>query len=122
MVKYPSKATVNWLLIFAAALLLTSLVEPGHAEILESPAPVQPNIAALQAQGYDFKIGQACKRMSGGSGIIKRDACQRWYCSRTDYQDITERRPKFAAEIGCEWQLVGLHCLCQPLSTRPAAK
>lgn len=107
-------------LVVAAAILFMS--EPGHAQTSQSPVPVQPNIAAMQAQGHDFKIGEACRRMSGGSGIIKRDACQRWYCSRTDYQDITERRPNFAAELGCEWRLVGLHCLCQPPGARPAAK
>lgn len=122
MARYVGRQTTTRALIVVAALLLASLVATGHAQMAQSPMPVQPNIAALQAQGHDFKIGEACKRMSGGSGIIKRDACQRWYCSRTDYQDVTERRPNLATEIGCEWQLVGQHCLCQPHGTRPTAK
>jgi hypothetical protein len=110
------------MLIVGAAFVFTTPVELCHAQTLPSPMPVQPNIAALQAQGHDFKIGEVCKRTSGGSGIIKRDACQRWFCSRTDYQDITERRPNLAAEIGCEWQLVRLHCLCLRPGTPPAGK
>jgi hypothetical protein len=86
------------------------------------PLPVQSNIATLQAQGHVFKIGEPCKMMSGSAGLIKRDACQRWYCSRPGYQDITERQPNFAAEIGCHWQLFGEHCLCKPDKDRAKAK
>lgn len=102
-------------MLFAiVALLFISAIERGHAQSPQAPIPVQPNIATLQSQGHAFKIGEPCKQMSGKAGIIKRDACQRWYCSRPEYQDITERRPNFAADLGCEWQLVGLHCLCRP--------
>ena len=110
-------------LIVISALLLVLHVDRGYSQTSQPPIPVQPNIATLQAQGHVFKVGEVCTRLGGGSGIIKRDACQRWYCSRTDYQDIIERRPNFAAEIGCEWQLVGVHCLCrQPTSATPKDK
>ena len=110
-------------LLAISALLFISPIESGYAQSSQPPMPVQPNIAAQQVQGHVFKIGEPCKQMTGRSGIIKRDACQRWYCSRPDYQDITERRPNLAAEIGCEWQLVGLHCLCrQPGTTAPKQK
>jgi hypothetical protein len=46
-------------------------------------------------------------------GVIKRDACQRWYCGRKEFQDIIQSRPNFAAEMGCEWRIVNQHCLCQ---------
>lgn len=105
-----------------SAALLISLIERGYAQSPQAPIPVQPNIAAMQSQGHVFKVGQACKQMTGRSGIIKRDACQRWYCSRPEYQDITERRPNFAADMKCEWQLVGLHCLCRQAGTPPKEK
>jgi hypothetical protein len=115
------------MLLVIPALLFISLVERGYAQPSQPPMPVQPNIAAQQAEGHVFKIGEPCKQMSGKPGIIKpgiikRDACQRWYCSRTGYQDITERRPNFAAEMGCEWQLAGLHCLCRKPGTAPKVK
>lgn len=109
-------------LLAISALLLFSLIECGYAQSSPPPIAVQPNIAAQQAQGYAFKIGEPCKQMTGKAGIIKRDACQRWYCSRPEYQDITERRPNFATEMGCEWQLVGLHCLCRKPGAAPKAK
>lgn len=110
------------MLLAVAALLFISLIECAYAQSSQAPIPVQPNIAAEQAQGHLFKVGQACKQMTGKAGIIKRDACQRWYCSRPEYQDITERRPNFAADLGCQWQLVGLHCLCRPPGTPPKEK
>lgn len=109
-------------LLVISAFLFISLIERGHAQSPQPPIAVQPNIAAQQAQGYAFKIGEPCKQMSGKRGIIKRDACQRWYCSRTDYQDVTERRPNLAAEMGCEWQLVGLHCQCRKPGAAPKEK
>ena len=105
-------------LIISLALYLIPSIEYGHAQSQQAPSPppppVQPNIAKLQAEGHVFKLGEPCKQLSGKAGIIKRDACERWYCSRLDYQDITERVPNFAARIGCTWQLVGIHCQCKP--------
>ena len=115
--KHADTAITSRMLLAISAFLFISLIESGYAQPAQSPIAVQPNIAAQQAQGHDFKIGEACKQMTGKSGIIKRDACQRWYCSRPEYQDITERRPNLAAEIGCEWQLVGVHCLCRQPGT-----
>ncbi len=106
----------------AVVLILVPSAQRGYGQTAPSPIPVQPNIAALQAQGHVFKLGEACTQMTGRAGIIKRDACQRWYCSRPEYQDITERRPNFAAEMKCEWKLIGLHCLCRPAGTSPDAK
>jgi hypothetical protein len=110
------------MLTVVSAVLLLSSIGCACAQSPQAPIPVQPNIAAEQAQGHVFKVGQACKQMTGKPGIIKRDACQRWYCSRPEYQDITERRPNFAAEIGCQWQLAGLHCLCRPPGAPPKEK
>jgi hypothetical protein len=109
-------ATKAGALILLPALFFMSMIQDSAAQSAPPPIPVQPNIAALQAQGHVFTMGESCQRMSGGSGLVKRDACGRWYCSRREYQDITERRPNYAAELGCEWRLVGMRCLCQ----RPA--
>jgi hypothetical protein len=49
-------------------------------------------------------------------GVIKRDACKRWYCGRPEFQDIIQLRPNFASEMGCEWRLADQHCLCQRAS------
>jgi hypothetical protein len=117
--------TVSAALVLACCVLLLT----GHAYAQSSapsevvaPIAVQPNIAALQAQGHVFKLGEACNLLSGKAGIIKRDACHRWYCGRTNYQDITDWKPNFAAEAGCEWQLAGIHCLCQRPGARAPAK
>ena len=59
------------------------------------------------------KVGDACVRKSDAErGVVKRDACGRWYCGRTDVKDIIELRPNLAAELGCEWHLEGQRCRC----------
>ncbi len=115
--RHLSGAVVALMLAFAPFFILYP--EQGYAQSPE-PVPVQPNIALLQAQGHVFKLGEACTRMSKNKpGVMKRDACGRWYCGRTEWEDINEARPNFAAEMGCEWHLVGLHCLCQRPNARP---
>ena len=120
--KHAAPPRASRILLGVSALLFLSLIEHGYAQSTQPPIAVQPNIAAQQAQGYAFKIGEPCKQMTGKAGIIKRDACQRWYCSRPEYQDVIERRPNFATEIGCEWQLVGLHCQCRKPGAAPKDK
>jgi hypothetical protein len=113
--------------VLACCVLLIGLTGRAYAqsslpsEVL-APISIQPNIAALQAQGHVFELGEVCKLLSGKAGIIKRDACHRWYCGRTNYQDITDWKPNFAAEAGCEWHLAGIHCLCQRPGARAPAK
>ncbi len=92
---------------FACGFAAAQPSEPG-------PIPVQPNIAKLFLEGHKFTLGEPCTMMTKNQpGVIKRDGCQRWYCGRKDFQDIVQQRPNFAAEMGCEWRLVGQHCLCQ---------
>lgn len=81
------------------------------------PLPVQPNIAKLYLEGHKFTLGEPCTMMSKNrSGVIKRDACKRWYCGRPELRDIVESRPNLAKEMDCEWRLMGEHCLCQRAS------
>ncbi|HTS40551.1 MAG TPA: hypothetical protein VLX09_12895 [Stellaceae bacterium] len=65
--------------------------------------------------GKVYRIGDACIRKSDQKpGVVKRDACARWYCSLPDAQDIIELRPNIAAEMNCVWRLYGTHCRCGP--------
>jgi len=119
--------TLSAAFVLACCVLLIGLTGRAYAQSsppseVVAPISVQPNIAALQVQGHAFKLGEVCKLLSGKAGIIKRDACHRWYCGRINYQDITDWKPDFAAEAGCEWQLAGIHCVCQRSGARTPAK
>src|ERR1019366_9459223 len=110
MVQLASAAPPALTLAFTLFLVLsaergyTQSPQPAQPAQSLEPVPVQPNIALLQAQGHVFKLGEACTRMSKNKpGVMKRDACGRWYCGRTEWEDINESRPNFAAEMGCEW-------------------
>ena len=80
------------------------------------PVPSQPGqIFTIDRDGKIHRIGDACIRKSDKKpGVVKRDACARWYCSLPDAQDIIELRPNMAAEMGCAWRLYGTHCRCGP--------
>jgi hypothetical protein len=67
-----------------------------------------------QRQLKFIKAGDACPRKTDkAQGVVKVDACGRWYCGRADVEDIIEVRPKFAEEFGCTWRLEGQHCKCR---------
>jgi hypothetical protein len=66
------------------------------------------------------KLGDACQRHTDlRTGVVKRDACGRWYCGRTDVKDVIENRPNVAEEIGCVWTLQGDRCRCIRNQSRP---
>ena len=94
--------------------LVSSMLVLGTRSVLaqSQPAPTQTII----------KVGDECTmRPAARQGIVKIDACGRFYCGRTDVKDIIEVRPKIAAELGCEWQLVNQRCRCvQNFSRAPA--
>ncbi len=86
-------ASMSALLLFSADPL------PG-----QSPATQTPVIV---------KVGDPCRaRSDPRPGVIKVDACGRWYCGRPEVKDIVELRPNIAEERGCEWQVVGGRCRC----------
>jgi hypothetical protein len=61
-----------------------------------------------------IKAGDACERKTDTSrGIVKVDACGRWYCGRVDVKDIIEVRPRYAEEVGCTWRLEDSRCKCR---------
>ena len=110
-----SSAVVRAVLITGALVtgalgLATARAQPAEP----GPIPIQPNVAKMFLDGHKFTFGEPCTMMTRNQpGIIKRDACQRWYCGRKEYQDIVQLRPNFASEMGCQWRIVGMHCLCQ---------
>lgn len=61
-----------------------------------------------------IKAGDACARKTDSArGVVKVDACGRWYCGRADAKDIIEERPRLAEELHCTWRLEGEHCRCR---------
>ena len=61
-----------------------------------------------------LKQGDPCTRKTDSNpGVVKRDACGRWYCGRRDIRDITEIAPNLANDIDCTWRLEGSRCLCR---------
>jgi hypothetical protein len=65
-------------------------------------------------------LGVACNRVTDKkAGVIKRDACGRWYCGRTDVKDVIEVRPDIAKEMGCEWKIDGNNCVCRRAASVP---
>jgi hypothetical protein len=84
----------------------------------QAPAPNQTPIA----------LGSACTRRTDTKpGIVKRDACGRWYCGRADFKDVIEVRPNIAAELGCKWVLElnppsGAQCRCRPIAANAQPK
>ena len=60
------------------------------------------------------KVGDPCKtRTDPRSGVVKVDACGRWYCGREDVKDIIEVRPNIAEALNCTWRIEGTLCRCR---------
>jgi len=92
----------------AAASLLSFLLVAVGAAAAQTPA---------QSGAPVIKLGDACNRKTDkASGIVKRDACGRWYCGKADVKEIAELRPDIASKIKCSWKLQisekGMLCLC----------
>jgi hypothetical protein len=86
------------------AILILLLAFGGAPALAQSQTSQTPAI---------LRVGDPCKsRTDPRPGVIKVDACGRWYCGRAEVKDIIELRPNIAAERGCEWQLDGNRCRC----------
>ena len=61
-------------------------------------------------------LGAACVRPAADSsqGVVKRDACGRWYCGLASYKDPIEIDPKLAEKFKCQWKVVDNRCKCMP--------
>jgi hypothetical protein len=97
-------------------LAILVLVAGTVAAAAQSPAPSGP-MSQPSARGLLIK-GAACKRSDGGAGIVKQDACQRWYCGLASYKDPVDVVPDIDKRLNCSWKLVGQHCKCLPNSPR----
>ncbi len=95
----------------AVALVFAASTLPAMAQLAPQSTPPR----ALMKQG------DTCSRKTDTRpGVVRQDACGRWYCGRADIKDIIEVRPNIAAEFGCTWTLEAGHCKCRrPSSTRP---
>lgn len=120
---------IAWLTIVLTTAMLT--VASGSAAQAQSapqqtipnavPVPMKPPVPGAAVPSLiPLELGSSCQRKTDNRlGIVKKDACGRTYCGRTDIQDITEVRPTFASDNGCEWTLVAGHCKCQKIMSRP---
>ncbi len=103
---------------------LTRIGSPALSAMVFLLAAGDPTWAAQSAQTQGtlqsrppagMKAGETCKRRTDdNAGVVKVDACGRWYCGRVDINDITVLNPRFAEDMGCKWQLKDNHCRCVP--------
>lgn len=66
-----------------------------------------------EAKKIELKAGEGCQIDDRTQGIVKQDACGRWWCGYTDRKDITEVWPTFEQDLHCTWRLEGEHCKCR---------
>jgi hypothetical protein len=74
----------------------------------ESQTPSQPSRRGL------LILGATCDRGPNEKGVVKRDACQRWYCGLASYKDPIEVEPDIARRANCTWTVTGGRCRCIP--------
>jgi hypothetical protein len=92
-----------------AASIVAALVLSGPLA-----APVAAQAPAGTAASPAYKQGDACVRKTDANpGVVKRDACGRWYCGRRDIRDVAEFAPNLARDIDCTWKLEGTRCMCR---------
>jgi hypothetical protein len=93
--------------VVVASALLVATVAAWFVPALSQTSPRQRELRIIKA-------GDACDRKTDKArGVVKIDACGRWYCGRADVKDIIEVRPRFAEEAGCTWRLEGTRCKCR---------
>lgn len=101
-------------LAFAMNAERTSAQSPKSVPKTQSqPAPKSDPEAPAQPRRI-VKRGDECVRKGGGlPGVVRRDACSRWYCGKAGERDIIELNPTLAANFGCTWRLEGDRCFCR---------
>jgi hypothetical protein len=94
---------------FIAAAALACLA----AADIRAPATAQTAPQSHRVGPGGVVLGEKCiRRTDNIEGVVKVDACERWYCGRVDVNDITVLNPRFAKTMGCKWQLVEDKCKC----------
>lgn len=92
-----------------AAAALACLAAMG----ISAPAIAQTAPQSYRVGPEGVVLGEKCMRRTDKiEGVVKIDACGRWYCGRVDVNDITVLNPRFAKTMGCKWQLVADKCKC----------
>lgn len=100
----PDSKTARSAMYVLACLIVTVFTAPVSAETVKQSRPVGPEGVVL---------GDPCKRRTDDAeGVVKIDACGRWYCGRVDTNDITVLNPDFARDMQCEWKIVANRCKC----------
>ena len=99
--------------LLLACLGIAVAMLQGAATPVTAQTPVGPVTPQQSAPAARPVLGDACTRKSDSKpGIVKRDACARWYCGDRDVKDIIERHPAIATAIRqatrqpAWWQLV----------------
>lgn len=119
--------TVATLILFAACSGLhaqqsRSAATPPSSSALQSAAPPEAyhHPPPHDRGGKVYVLGAACARKTDSHrGLVKRDACDRWYCGRADQKDVIEALPNFARDFNCTWRLEGDNCKCRRADYRP---
>jgi hypothetical protein len=94
--------------------VVASILLAAAGVLVFGTALSQTQTRPQQRQLKLIKAGDACDRKTDTArGIVKVDACGRWYCGRADVKDIIEVRPKYAEEVGCAWRLEDNRCKCR---------
>ena len=95
---------------FVATVIAACLCAQGA---LAQQATRDPSRPLPESSRSQYQLGEACQRRTDNHrGVVKVDACGRWYCGRVDVNDITVLNPRFAEDMGCTWQLVEKRCKC----------
>lgn len=114
-----SRRIASGLLVVLLAAAHSLLSSAGAQDLSKGPKPREPNWKPYFGEVYtdnkkrSFRRGDTCQPpYTGKPGVIKVDACGRWYCSRADIKDLIEVRPNFAAENKCAWTYKEGTCQC----------
>jgi len=102
----------------AAGAILFLFCASAVAQTVERPPIRQPPQGQVVVT-----VGDPCRtRVERREGVVKMDACGRWYCGRADVKDIIEVRPNIAEVLNCTWRLVGDRCRCRRDAARTTGR
>jgi hypothetical protein len=92
---------------------------------IDMPAAAPGAPSFTDAKGNIWRAGDPCTVVPANvtlskPGVMKRDACQRWYCSTSGVKDIIEIKPNIAELLQCTWRLEGVHCKCRTADYEPS--